>query len=114
MAWTKPSVLGSPPSGRRAHAAVYYNSQLIIFGGGNGLKALNDVHALDLRNPRRRMRWSELKVQGRAPIPRGYHSMNLIGSKAVIFGGSDGTECFGDLFILDLGEFEFWLTLFDA
>lgn len=40
--------------------------------------------------------------------------MNLIGSKAVIFGGSDGTECFGDLFILDLGEFEFWLTLFDA
>jgi hypothetical protein len=30
--------------------------------------------------------------------------MNLVGSKAVVLGGSDGTECFGDIFILDLGQ----------
>ena len=28
--------------------------------------------------------------------------MNLVGSKAVVFGGSDGTECFSDLWALDL------------
>lgn len=29
--------------------------------------------------------------------------MNLIGDKAVVYGGSDGVECFSDVFILELG-----------
>lgn len=29
-------------------------------------------------------------------------TMNLVGDKAIIFGGSDGVECFSDVFILDL------------
>ena len=32
-------------------------------------------------------------------------TMNLIGDRAVVFGGSDGAECFSDVFILDLSQF---------
>lgn len=31
--------------------------------------------------------------------------MNLLGDRAIVFGGSDGSECFSDVFVLDLGEF---------
>jgi hypothetical protein len=32
-------------------------------------------------------------------------TINLIGDRAVVFGGSDGAECFSDVFILDLSQF---------
>lgn len=31
--------------------------------------------------------------------------MDLIGNKCLVFGGSDGAECFADVHILDLGMF---------
>ncbi|ORY92943.1 hypothetical protein BCR35DRAFT_349243, partial [Leucosporidium creatinivorum] len=99
--WTKPTILGVPPSRRRAHTSVLYGHLLLIFGGGNGANALNDVHSLDVSNLEK-LEWKEVKTRGRKPIARGYHSMNLVGSKAVVFGGSDGTECFSDVFVLDL------------
>lgn len=101
LTWTKPKVKGTLPSTRRAHATVLYGHQLIIFGGGNGSRALNDVHALDLTDLSN-LEWRELAIKGRSPLYRGYHSANLIGSKCVIFGGSDGGECFSDIYILDL------------
>ncbi|SCV71171.1 BQ2448_2759 [Microbotryum intermedium] len=99
--WVKPKVYGSTPTKRRAHAAVLYGSRIIIFGGGNGSNALQDVHSLDVSN-HYRPTWSDLEVRGPKPVRRGYHSMTLVGSKAVVFGGSDGTECFSDMFVLDL------------
>ncbi|OAV94874.1 hypothetical protein, variant [Puccinia triticina 1-1 BBBD Race 1] len=101
LTWTKPRVKGVLPSTRRAHATVLYGTQLIIFGGGNGSRALNDVHALDLSDLSN-LEWRELAIKGRSPLNRGYHSANLVGSKCIIFGGSDGGECFSDIFILDL------------
>ncbi|KAH9823395.1 hypothetical protein DFH28DRAFT_1118809 [Melampsora americana] len=101
LVWTKPKIEGKKPSTRRAHATVLYGNQLIIFGGGNGSRALNDVHALDLTDLNH-LEWRELGIKGQSPLNRGYHSANLIGSKCVIFGGSDGGECFSDLHILDL------------
>ncbi|EFP93285.2 uncharacterized protein PGTG_19332 [Puccinia graminis f. sp. tritici CRL 75-36-700-3] len=101
LTWTKPKVKGILPSTRRAHATVLYGTQLIIFGGGNGSRALNDVHALDLSDLTN-LEWRELAIKGRSPLNRGYHSANLVGSKCIIFGGSDGGECFSDIFILDL------------
>ncbi|KAG0144150.1 hypothetical protein CROQUDRAFT_47747 [Cronartium quercuum f. sp. fusiforme G11] len=101
LVWTKPKIRGTIPSTRRAHATVLYGSQLIIFGGGNGSRALNDVHALDLTDLTK-LEWRELGIKGQSPLNRGYHSANLIGSKCIIFGGSDGGECFSDIHILDL------------
>ncbi|KNZ55132.1 uncharacterized protein VP01_2759g6 [Puccinia sorghi] len=107
LTWTKPRVKGVLPSTRRAHATVLYGTQLIIFGGGNGSRALNDVHALDLSDLSN-LEWRELAIKGQSPLNRGYHSANLIGSKCVIFGGSDGGECFSDIYILDLGNSNFF------
>ncbi|POW23459.1 hypothetical protein PSHT_00192, partial [Puccinia striiformis] len=104
LTWTKPRVKGILPLTRRAHATVSYGTQLTIFGGGNGSRALFDAHALglsDLSN----LEWRDLAINGQSPFNRGYHSANLVGSRCIIFGGSDGGECFSDIHILDLGTF---------
>lgn len=86
-----------------------YRGKIILFGGGNGAHALNDVFRLDVSDPgAKSLVWEKVRTRGRegggVPIARGYHSMNLVGDKAVVFGGSDGTECFSDVWVLDLSE----------
>lgn len=44
-----------------------------------------------------------VETTGAKPEPRGYHSGTLVGDKLVIYGGSDGQTCFGDIHLLDLG-----------
>lgn len=105
--WTHPDIKGELPPPRRAHTAVFYRSCLYVFGGGNGQAALNDLWRLDLSMPIDRWEWVEIKQRSpNAPIPeaRGYHTANLIGSVMVIMGGSDGKECFDDVWALDLGK----------
>lgn len=51
--------------------------------------------------------WQKLEPKGRPPISRGYHTTNLVGSKLVVYGGSDGHECFSDVYVLDLGKVGF-------
>jgi len=46
--------------------------------------------------------WTQIQTTGKPPAPRGYHTSNLVGSKVIVFGGSDGHECFNDIHILDL------------
>ena len=101
LRWTKPDVYGQPPSPRRAHTSNYYNGQLIVFGGGNGIGALNDVHSLDITDPSR-LEWRKLECKGKTPIGRGYHSRNLVDGKLIVIGGSDGHMSFNDIHILRL------------
>ena len=67
--------------------------------------ALNDVWTLDVGVPVERMRWEQIETKGKKPTPRGYHTANLIGNVMVVVGGSDGRECFSDIWCLNLGEF---------
>ncbi|KIK93296.1 hypothetical protein PAXRUDRAFT_145380 [Paxillus rubicundulus Ve08.2h10] len=100
------------PAPRRAHTAVLYNGKVYVFGGGNGLTALNDLWALDVSRLDTSLRggsggsgglrWSLVPTQGDPPAPRGYHTANLIGNVMVIMGGSDGRECFSDVWCLNL------------
>ncbi|KAI8088687.1 uncharacterized protein BX664DRAFT_365166 [Halteromyces radiatus] len=99
--WTKPNTEGIPPSPRRAHTTCSWNSNIIVVGGGDGARALADVHCLDLADPSRPV-WSQMEPSGTAPIARGYHTSNLVKDKLIVFGGSDGHECFSDVFVLDL------------
>lgn len=39
---------------------------------------------------------------GASAKARGYHTANMVGSKLIIFGGSDGGECFDDVWIYDV------------
>lgn len=101
--WTKCKIEGTIPAPRRAHTAVLYRNKIWIFGGGNGMQALNDVWTLDVGNGIEHLRWEKIETRGRKPSERGYHTANLIGNVMVIIGGSDGRECFSDVWCLNLG-----------
>lgn len=92
------------PPPRRAHTSVLYKNKLWIFGGGNGNNALNDVWTLDLSGGLDRLRWEEVVTHGEKPSSRGYHTANLIGNVMVLVGGSDGQQCFSDIWCLNLGR----------
>lgn len=110
--WTRPTLLPGPhPTARRAHAAVFYKGKVWVFGGGNGLTALNDVWTLEVGpggngvvgpTGEKAMRWEEVETSGKKPSARGYHTATLIGNVMVIIGGSDGKECFTDVWFLNL------------
>ena len=101
--WTHTNPPEPLPLPRRAHTTVLYRNKLYIFGGGNGVKALNDVWSLDTSVPVERMRWELLKTHGEKPGPRGYHTANLVGNIMIVIGGSDGRDCFSDIWVLNLG-----------
>lgn len=89
--WTL-DVSGSwAPPGPNAKSHVNGKS----YGGGNG----------DSKNSARwGWRWEEVHTKGKKPFPRGYHTANLVGHVMVVIGGSDGKECFSDIWVLNLGE----------
>ncbi|KAJ9123920.1 hypothetical protein QFC22_000711 [Naganishia vaughanmartiniae] len=102
--WSKPRIATPPserPLPRRAHTAVHYTHHLLIFGGGNGQAALNDVWVCDVRNPAE-LRWEEWRATGDLPVCKGYHTANLVGEKMVVYGGSDGVHSFANVHVLDI------------
>jgi Rab9 effector protein with kelch motifs len=124
--WSKPAVQGDVPPPRRAHTAVLYKGKIWVFGGGNGMQALNDVWTLDLGMGERgvggggsghghghgsqggqkgAMKWTKITTKGNptSPSPRGYHTANVIGDTMVIIGGSDGKDCFSEVWLFNLG-----------
>lgn len=71
------------------------------------MRALNDVWRLDVADTNK-MSWKLIsppstpeKDDKTKPKARGYHTANMVGSKLIIFGGSDGGECFRDVWIFD-------------
>lgn len=111
--WSKPEVMGDGrnrdryPSKRRAHTASLYRNGIYIFGGGDGVRALNDVWRLDVADTSK-MSWKLISPptapsadDQTRPKARGYHTADMVGSKLIIFGGSDGGECFRDVWIFD-------------
>ncbi|TFY63562.1 hypothetical protein EVG20_g6259 [Dentipellis fragilis] len=101
--WARPSLVSEElPPPRRAHTAVYYQGKIWVFGGGNGMQALNDVWTLDVSGSIDKMRWECIETSRKKPTPRGYHTANLIGNVMIIVGGSDGRECFSDVWCLNL------------
>jgi N-acetylneuraminic acid mutarotase len=101
LTWTSPKQQGDVPGPRRAHTTCLFNRYLYLFGGGDGSRALNDVYRLDTSDMNT-LKWQKLEPEGPIPTSRGYHTSTLVGSKLVVFGGSDGHECFSDCHILDL------------
>ncbi|KAK5663503.1 hypothetical protein OQA88_3933 [Cercophora sp. LCS_1] len=113
--WSRPRILGDrAPSKRRAHTACLYKNGIYVFGGGDGVRALNDIWRLDVSDVNK-MSWKLISgpsssdrppatVNGREVVPkaRGYHTANMVGSKLIIYGGSDGGECFNDVWVYDV------------
>ncbi|ORX59758.1 galactose oxidase [Hesseltinella vesiculosa] len=101
LTWSQPRVKGRVCSPRRAHVTCVWRKKIVVVGGGDGDRPLADVHMLDIANPEE-VTWATLAPTGDAPVARGYHTGNLVGHRLVVFGGSDGMECFSDLYVLDL------------
>jgi len=106
--YKKPKVSSSQPSKRRAHTACAYKNGIYVFGGGDGVRALNDIWRLDVSDLNR-LSWKLISPASSPknkdvarPTARGYHTANMVGSKLIIFGGSDGVECFRDVWIFDV------------
>ena len=103
--WSRPTFTSTElPPPRRAHSTVLYQNRIWVFGGGNGLQPLNDVWTLDISNSLDRMTWEQVTISTRErPSPRGYHTANLVQNMMIVVGGSDGRECFQDMWCLNLG-----------
>ncbi|KAI9679212.1 MAG: hypothetical protein M1817_005231 [Caeruleum heppii] len=104
--YTKPVIEGVTPCKRRAHTACLHRNGIYVFGGGDGERALNDVWRLDVSDLTK-LSWKMISAPSKAagttrPTARGYHTANMVGSKLIIFGGSDGVECFRDVWVYDV------------
>lgn len=111
--WSRPRIVGDKvPSKRRAHTACLYKNGIYVFGGGDGVRALNDIWRLDVSDTNK-MSWRMISAplaaedmgvgkEHQRPKARGYHTANMVGSKLIIFGGSDGGECFNDVWVYDV------------
>jgi N-acetylneuraminic acid mutarotase len=107
--WHRPRLIGDKvPSARRAHTACLYKNGIYVFGGGDGVRALNDIWRLDVTDTNK-MSWKLVSgpttgspnVENK-PKARGYHTANMVGGKLIIYGGSDGGECFNDVWVYDV------------
>lgn len=109
--WSRPRIIGDRvPSKRRAHTACLYKNGIYVFGGGDGVRALNDIWRLDVSDMTK-MSWKCISAPekpngggSRDPRPkaRGYHTANMVSNSLIVFGGSDGGECFNDVWVYDL------------
>lgn len=109
--WSKPRIVGDRvPSKRRAHTACLHKNGIYVFGGGDGVRALNDIWRLDVSDMSK-MSWKLVSSPDKPsnnggrdarPKARGYHTANMADGKLIIFGGSDGGECFNDVWAYDI------------
>ncbi|CAN8100907.1 unnamed protein product [Discula destructiva] len=140
--WTKPKISGDRvPSKRRAHTSCLHKNGIYVFGGGDGVRALNDIWRLDVGDLSK-MSWKLVSSPSESPATatpspqsagknnanntsssntpsaasaigvgsgknlrpkaRGYHTANIVDGKLIIFGGSDGGECFNDVWVYDI------------
>ena len=101
MTWDTLVTTGQGPGPRDSHSAVILGQHMVVFGGTNGSKKVNDLHILDLGSKE----WTRPECRGSPPSPRESHTATLLGDdKLVIFGGSgEGeTNYLNDLHVLDL------------
>ncbi|KAI4352603.1 hypothetical protein L6164_006839 [Bauhinia variegata] len=101
--WTQLKLPGQAPSARCGHTVTSGGHSLLMYGGhgtGGWLSRYdiyyNDCIILD----RVSAQWKRLPIGNEPPPARAYHSMTLVGSRYLLFGGFDGKLTYGDLWWL--------------
>ncbi|KAL0375836.1 UNVERIFIED_CONTAM: Rho GTPase-activating protein gacHH [Sesamum calycinum] len=105
MTWSILKTSGPGPGPRDSHSAVLVGHRMIVFGGTNGSKKVNDLHVLDLVS----QEWMRPECSGNPPSARESHTANVVGDeKLVVFGGSGEGDAnyLNDLHILDMKNME--------
>jgi hypothetical protein len=116
--WFPPACAGkAPPAGLSGHsltvirdyaaatgasASAAAAEYVVLFGGVRGRHWLCDTFLL---NPRT-LRWQQVKTYGKAPTQRAYHAAAALagGTRLLVFGGSNGSDAFNDVYVLDCGS----------
>jgi N-acetylneuraminic acid mutarotase len=96
--WTSVRQLGTPPTARYFHASIMYKSQMIVYGGFSGTGRLSDVHSFSLETHT----WTQLSFDDKTPQPTGRSSLvaTVANDSLWIFGGFNGTDVLGDMWML--------------
>ena len=109
MQWVRPATTGQPPPARSGHSAVVVGGgagvgrapppSMLVFGGSNARRALNDVYVLCSRS----FHWSRPSESGMMPSPRSGAATATVGAFFVVFGGCGVVSNipFGDTFVCD-------------
>ena len=90
---------GTPaPAPRSGHTAVVLRRSMVVFGGMNGARFLNDVHELDLQT----LTWAEFEppAGSDSPAPRRGHTSTVFQGSMYVFGGIGREGPFGDMWRL--------------
>jgi hypothetical protein len=83
-----------------------YKQQLVLFGGFDGKKWLNDLHQLNTAV----LVWEQPKICGLSPTPRQYHAAAVLGDYMYVHGGFSGTTWLRDFHVLDFVSMR-WISL---
>ncbi|KAA0176566.1 hypothetical protein FNF27_01847 [Cafeteria roenbergensis] len=86
------------PCMRTAHAATTYAHFMIIFGGWNGERELDDVFSFDTEA----LLWRELKGSGPGPSGRHFPALAVVRKQLMVFGGFNGTHWCNDVHVMNL------------
>lgn len=84
---------------RAGHTINRLGRLAVIFGGLNSDEWVNDLDFLNLGT----FGWEKVHTWGQEPSPRGLHTSILVDSRLFVYGGTDGSAVFNELYILDLG-----------
>ncbi|KAF4666579.1 meprin and TRAF y domain-containing protein MATH domain-containing protein [Perkinsus chesapeaki] len=92
--WSPVEVAGGSGAGPRARyrtSAVIHNDSMLVFGGHDGSKHLNDFYIFDFLTNTWSMVEPSLSSKVPPPTPRDSHIAAVYGDSMYVFGGSTGT-----------------------
>jgi hypothetical protein len=96
--WTVVDTGGRIPRPRYRATCVIYNDCLILHGGHDGTRHLEDTNVLDLETKR----WTNLVRIGNAPTSRDSHVSFTYNNAMYVFGGSAGGTAMNDMYELSM------------
>lgn len=85
--WSQVQSSGEIPRPRYRGTCVVFNGDMILHGGHDGSKHLQDTHLFNFQN----CTWSSVKTDGPIPSPRDSHIAVILENSMFIYGGSSGS-----------------------
>ncbi len=100
-------VPGDIPPHRRSHVAAVLGHKLLLHGGYDGQRHMDDTWECDLVT----WQWRQVAAVGVPPSPRRGHAVETVAGRYVLVqGGYDGERHLADAFVLDT-KTDTWLAV---